>query len=199
MQHKDWLKKCCLCFFSLIAYIVCAYSIAEEASTPLYEQKIKAGLVYNLIKYTEWPKTISTSQIHLKPTDNSLALKICILGDDPFDGYLSPLQGRTAQHAVISIVQINTVPQAENCSVVIVHRNQREHLPALFTFLHDKNTLTISDIEKFSELGGMVELARQEEKIALHINKEAVDSAKLIIDARMLKLAKIVSSRGGGQ
>lgn len=199
MQNRDLPIKCLLIFFCFVSCLVCGHGFAEEAATPLYEQKIKAGLVYNLIKYTEWPKTTATPANQVKAGGNGNSLKICIFGDDPFDGYLSPLQGRTAQHAVISIAHVSIIPQTESCSVIIVHRNQREHLQRLFKFLQGKNILTISDIEKFSELGGMVELARHEEKIALHINKESVDSAKLIIDARMLKLAKIVSSKGGGQ
>jgi len=198
MLYRDFLVKFLGHIFYVIACILCMQSVAEEIVSPLYEQKIKAGLVYNLIKYTEWPKTAFIAPNQVK-NNNQAALTICIFGNDPFDGYLSPLQGRTAQQAVISIIHVNSIPEIQSCSVIIIHRNQREQLPNLFTVLHNKNILTISDIENFAELGGMVELARQEEKVVLQINKNSLDSAKLIIDARMLKLANIVSSQGGAQ
>jgi hypothetical protein len=50
---------------------------------------------------------------------------------------------------------------------------------------------------QFAEHGGMVELTRQNEKISLHINTESLNSARLAIDERMLKLAKIISNKKG--
>lgn len=190
MRHKDLLIKClCLAVFAL-----CIVCYAEEMPTPLYEQKIKAGLVYNLLKYTEWPKT---SPNQLKNIENPNTLKICLFGDDPFNGYLSPLHGRTAQQATIAIAHVASVPDTESCKVIVIHRNQQHQLQTLLAFLQGKNILTISDIENFAELGGMVELTRQQEKIALQINKNSIDGAKLSVDARMLKLAKIVTKKGG--
>jgi hypothetical protein len=175
------------------------YSYADEQPQPLYEQKIKAGLVYNLLKYTEWPQVSIAPKADNKVAENPgiTKLQICLFGDDPFDGYLSPLEGRTAQQATITIIHVTEVQQTEHCNAVIIHRNQAQQLNPLLQFLRGKNVLTISDIAKFAEQGGMVEMTRQDEKIALHINKESVDLAKLIIDARMLKLATIVSGKGG--
>ena len=180
--------------FFFILLTICAHSFAAETTAPLYEQKIKAGLVYNLIKYTEWPKATRANTV--KNDDSPATLKICLLGDDPFDGYLSPLEGRTAQQAVISIIHLIGIQETETCNAIIVHKNQRAHLQKLFEFLQGKNILTISDMENFAELGGMIELARDEEKVTLAINKNSVDNAKLIIDPRMLKLARLVSREG---
>lgn len=198
MQHRDFLIKIILNFLCVITYAVCAHGVAEEGVTPLYEQKIKAGLVYNLIKYTEWPKLTSTSSSQAKGIENSNVLKICLFGEDPFDGYLTPLQGRTAQQAIITIAHVASISEATSCNAIIIHRSQQHQLHALLEFLRGKNILTISDIENFAERGGMVELTRQKEKIALHINKKSVDRAALAIDGRMLKLATIVTSEGGG-
>ena len=199
MLCKHSLTKSLIGIFYIIMCGFSAQGFAEEIASPLYEQKIKAGLVYNLIKYTEWPKAVLTTPNQVKNNYNQASLTICLFGDDPFDGYLSPLEGRTAQQAVISIIHVNSIPETQNCRVIIIHRNQRKQLPDLFAVSQHKNILTISDIENFAELGGMVELARQEEKVVLQINKNSVDSAKLIIDASMLKLAKIVPPKSGAQ
>jgi hypothetical protein len=186
---KDLLVK--FLFFAVSLFYT--HSVVSEAPAPLYEQKIKAGLVYNLIKYTEWPKTSLTPPHHIKNTYNSPPLTICLFGDDPFEGYLAPLQGRTAQQSVISITHATSIPKMGNCSAIVVHRSQLDQLPDLLEFLQGKSILTLSDIEKFTELGGMIELARQEEKIELRINKNSLDKAKLVVDPRMLKLAKLIT------
>lgn len=160
-------------------------SFADEKPIQLFEQKIKAGLVYNLLKYTTW----SASKQNLDITN----LQVCLFGDDPFDGYLSPLQGRTAQQAKIVIVHVLEVKETENCNIVIVHRSQEENISVLFEFLRDKQILTISDIPGFSKRGGMVELTKEGEKISMYINKSAVNHAGLDIQSRMLRLAKLVA------
>lgn len=176
-----------------------AQSCADENVVPLYEQKIKAGLVYNLLKYTQWPTTFAAQSSETKTPDHNGAakLQVCLFGADPFDGYLSPLEGRTAQQAQIVITTLSEIAQTEHCRVVIIHRSQAQQLEQLLQFLHGKNVLTISDIVQFAEQGGMVELARQDEKISLRINKHALNSTKLTLDPRMLNLAKIVPGKGG--
>jgi hypothetical protein len=57
--------------------------------------------------------------------------------------------------------------------------------------------LTVSDIDQFAAQGGMVEFGREDQKIDLLINKNAVDAAGLNIQARLLKLAKLVPGRNG--
>jgi hypothetical protein len=159
---------------------------AQENTIQLYEQKIKAGLVYNLLKYTAWPKESA-----LNTTGK---LQICLLGEDPFDGYLAPLEGRTAQQTPIAISHIKNTSETEQCSVIIIHRNQAHNLPELLRVIKGKNILTVSDIDQFAQQGGMIEMAKEGAKISLYINKNAVISSGLDIQDPMLKLAKIVSS-----
>lgn len=173
--------------------LVFAYLCVSSIFLPVYadepprqlEQKIKAGLVYNLLKYTIWPKDPALAQ-----KDD---LQICLFGDDPFDGYLAPLQGRTAQQFLISISHIKQINETDSCDVIIVHRNQEKRVSELLDYLGDKHILTISDINQFSRRGGMIEMAREDEKISLYVNKDAIDHAGLDIEEHMLKLAKIVS------
>lgn len=167
---------------ALLLFAVTVHS--QEQKLQLYEQKIKAGLVYNLLKYTTWPKE--------SPLEINKQLRICIYGEDPFNGYLAPLEGRTAQQVPIFIRQIKSTKDVEQCNVIIVHQQQAQQLSELLDVIKGKNILTVSDIEQFAQLGGMIELAKEGDKISLYINKSAVTQAGLSIQDPMLKLAKIV-------
>jgi hypothetical protein len=176
-----------------LAVLLCFRSArAEDPAQPhleLFEEKIKAGLVYNFLKYTTWPADIvARSNGHLR---------VCLLGDDTSDDYLFPLAGRTAQQYVITIARVDNVAQTKDCSLLFVHRSQEDSLPALFRFLKGKHTLTISDIDRFAQQGGMVELGKDDEQVDLLINKKAVDSAGLVIQGRLLKLARLVNGHNG--
>lgn len=174
----------------LIAVLVfCASSFparSDEQPLALYEQKIKAGLVYNLIKYTQWPEKTIGEKLHL-----------CLFGGDPFNGYLAPLEGRTAQQVTISIKRINDIPATKNCHILVIHEDQKSQLAGLLASLENENILTVSDIKAFATQGGMVELAKENEKISLHINNNSIIQNRLKIDDRMLKLARIVPGKEG--
>jgi hypothetical protein len=163
--------------------------LAQDAGAPrLYEQKIKAGLVYNFLKFTVWPSRNAAIQ--------SGRLRVCLYGEDPFDGYLYPLEGRTARQLSIMISRVRTPGEAAGCSLVYIHRSHEAELPRILAFLKGKSVMTVSDIEKFAEKGGMVELAMQDRRIHLFINPQATQAAGIRIEDRMLKLSTLVAGNG---
>ena len=157
----------------------------SEQPQKLIEEKIKAGLVYNFLKYTIWPDSPSL--------EKDGRLKVCLFGDDAFDGYLSPMEGRTAQKMVISISRISQLSEIKNCNLLFVHRSRENSLDELFGYLRGRPVLTVSDIRGFSDEGGMIELATENERINFHINKSAMRNVDLVVQDRILKLAKSVS------
>jgi len=172
----------------LLLPCVCETARAQSpAPLQLYEEKIKAGLLYNFLKYTSWPTDAAGKG----------NLRVCLLGDGPFDTYLYPLQGRMAQQYVITITKIASASEAGNCSIVYIHRDREDSLADILHSLKGRHVLTVSDIDQFAAQGGMVEFGREDQKIDLLINKNAVDAAGLNIQARLLKLAKLVPGRNG--
>jgi hypothetical protein len=158
------------------------------SSLQLYEQKIKAGLVYNFLKFTDWPGG--------NPAIKAGKLRVCLYGEDPFDGYLYPLEGRTARQLNIMISRVQSLGETAQCSLVYIHRSHETELPRILAFLQGKSVMTISDIDKFAEKGGMVELAIQDRRIHLFINPRATQAAGIRIEDRMLKLSTLVTDRG---
>lgn len=168
----------------LLSLLVLSPAWAEgEAQLQLYEQKIKAGLVYNFLKYTTWPQT-SLGQ------DNQL--QVCLLGNDSINKYLTPLQGKTAQQTTIIVRKISQAAEARDCNTVFIASDSEDAVPELLQAIAGKHILTISDIKRFSAQGGMVELVKEGQKINLYVNTKAVNGAGLDIQSRMLKLAKLV-------
>lgn len=151
-----------------------------ESRLHLYEPAIKAGLVYNFLKYTDWPGGEPKS------------LRVCLLGDGPLGAALRPLAGRTAQQAVISVTRIGGARDAAGCNLLFVDHGGADGLAALRPALEGSHVLTVSDIDGFAKDGGMVEMATENDRIVLYINQAAVARAGLKIAGRMLKLGKAV-------
>jgi hypothetical protein len=158
---------------------------ADDQPIKLYEQKIKAGLVYNFLKFTIWPESMLSS-----PKNN---LRVCLYGGDAFDGYLYPLEGRTAQQHTITILQVDNLDALKNCHVAFIHRSENDKLDQILAVLKGKSILTISDIRQFAQRGGMVEFSTQkDQRIHLYINKALVENSGLTVQDRLLKLTELV-------
>jgi hypothetical protein len=155
---------------------------ARAAEIKLQEQKIKAGLLYNFIKYSTWPRNAFIAAEE--------PFQICLLGGDAFEGALDPLQGRTAQQRPINIKQTGNSASLRGCHVVFINKNQQDNLNSILAAVKDTQTLTVSDIDGFSKQGGMVEFSKSaKNRIGLRLNKGAIDDSGLKVGDQLQKLA----------
>lgn len=167
-------------------------SSAKEA-VQLYEQEIKAGLLYNFLKYTTWPDANKARQ-------NS-KISLCVFGSDPFSGYLVPMEGRSVNQRIINIIYIRAIEEISTCHMLFVNSGEKAKWLELSEYLADKNILTVSDIKGFAQYGGMIELSLKGSHINVVLNQDAVESAHLSVQDRLLKLVSIVrnNDKGGGR
>lgn len=164
------------------------FLLALLLSTPIYavdlllpEQKIKAGLVYNSLKYTNWP-TETASVI------------VCLYGGDPFGGSLQPMEGRSAGNRIIALREINDEQAIQSCNLLLVHANQHKFWPKLRALLSGHSILTVSDIPDFTQQGGMIEFTHANQRIQMKINLDAINTAGLHVQDTLLQLALVVRS-----
>ena len=163
----------------LIAVAVRPAQAAEGVE--LVEQKIKAGLIYNFLKYTIWPGVADHAP-----------MVVCLLGGDPFEGHLNPLSGRTVNQHVIEVRSLRSAAEAGSCSILIIHQSESAFWPQLRKSLGAKDILTVADFDGFTAAAGMIEFARRDERIGVKINVDAVGATRLQVQERLLKLASIV-------
>jgi hypothetical protein len=160
-------------------------SAFADDNVQLVEQEIKAGLLYNFLKYTQWPDA------HAQSAGN---IVVCLFGGDPFDGHLQPMAGRTVNQHAIEIHAIHNPQDMAACSLVFVHANEKPNWPQLQKTLAGKDILTVSDFDGFAASGGMIEFIRADNRIGIKINIDAVNAAHLTVQDRLLKLASAVHS-----
>jgi hypothetical protein len=167
---------------SLILLIAGSPSLPEAADNlQLHEQEIKAGLLYNFLKYTTWPAPSSS-------------MAVCVFGADPFEGYLQPMAGRSVNQMEITLHFVRDVQETGSCNLVFVNADEKGQWPELQKFLARRSILTVSDFEGFTDSGGMIEFTRRNEHVSVDLNIEAVTSAHLHVQDRLLKLVTVVHS-----
>ena len=174
-----------LSMFLLCSLVLVAGGIAHAEPLQLDEQKIKAGLLYNFLKYTDWPAA-----------DTTAPMAVCIFGADPFGGALQPIDGRRVNQREITLRRAGTPAEAAACDLLFVNKSEEGRWPALRSALEGKPVLTVSDMGDFLDNGGMIAFDRRAQRIHASLNMPAVRAAGLSVQGRLLSLVTVTSSGG---
>lgn len=167
---------------ALALLLALAASRAGAESIQLHEREIKAGLLYNFLKYTDFPD----SALH------GSAISLCLFGGDPFGGYLDNTKGLTVHQRPIAVRVISSAAEADSCHLVYVNSSARGQWGGLASALADKGVLTVSDFGGFVQEGGMIEFSRSGDHVSAVLNMDAVTAARLRVEDRMLRLVTVV-------
>ena len=151
-------------------------------SAQIAEQKIEAGMIYNFLKYTDWPSL---------PTTN--AMVVCIAGTDPFAGNLQLLQDRSVNLRPIDIRSLSDPAKALECDLLVVDPEQPALWAALRDRIHGRSILTVGMTADFVREGGMLAFSHGHGHIAITLNRAAMKAAHLRPQQRLLNLVTVDS------
>jgi hypothetical protein len=161
-------------FGLLLALPLTAFAESEAA--------VKAAFIYNFTKYTEWPPAGGNT------------LQLCLLGRaDPLLSAVAALQGKQSQDRRIVVRSVELGTDALNgCRVIVVGASEEGHLADILRDAQKQPALTVSEIDRFIDAGGMIGLVVNDARVQFEINAGAAERAKLKFSAQMMKLAQRV-------
>lgn len=161
---------------------------AIPAQSPL-EYPLKAAFLYNLVKFVEWPGG-----------GNSGPIIVGLLGRNTFGGTLEQLfQGKDLDGRPLSVRYISRPEELKSCNVVFIAESEKDRLGEILGALKGTHALTVSEIERFAQRGGMIRLAMENQKVRFEVNVDRVSGARLQISARFLQLASVVHDPDSGR
>jgi len=171
----------------LTLLLVLIHMIMAEHCLARSEHEIKAAYVYHFIKFIQWPSGFEHR-----------TLNICTLDDAPLTRRLEPLAGQHLNNQLISVTALSShdkdIQQTiTNCSVTYIGRLNTDRLIHILPWLNKQSSLTISDIEGFTDQGGMIELVKHGDLIRFNINLKQAKEANLFISSKLLELAHSVT------
>jgi hypothetical protein len=179
------------------ALLAAAPPVAAQEDSRELELQVQAAFLVNFLRYTQWPPDRIGN-----PAD---PLVITVIGDLDAAETLTrlaevapPIDGRR-----IEVRRIEFPPGADaTVRAGISERLRRSHL----VFVHDNGepvhpilgelsgqpVLTVSDRPDFANEGGMLALKRRGGRMVFDANPDAIRNARLVVSAKVLKLARIV-------
>ncbi len=179
-----------LAAWALLIALISPVARADEDAAPVDEAQLKADFVVRLLKFVDWPAGA---------TRRGEPLKVCILGEDPFDGKLQSVAYPTGRVAGYDVIRSSDVKVAAGCHLVFVAESEKEGLDTILRGLQFSHALTVSDIQGFADSGGMIEVFMSGPKLRFTINLAATQRAGPKLSYKLLKLAVGVKNFDAGE
>ena len=156
---------------------------AQEAN----EYEVKAAYLYNFARFVEWPDNVSL--------DPNGPLVIAILGRDPFGGEIDRfIQGKTVNGRRLVIKRFSSLEAYEQCHILFVSSSEKRNLPRILAAVRNSGVLTVSETDRFAQIGGIINFITIENSIRFEINQAAAERVGLKISYKLLSLGRVVRS-----
>ena len=178
-RRRPWLRL-------LLAWmLISCLPAGSLAAVALTEYEVKAGFLYHVGWFVEWPATTAQS--------SASTFIIGVLGTNPFGGVLHDvMEDKTIHERPVAIKYYQRVEEAVSSHVLFISASEEPRLPAILAALGRTSVLTVSDIGRFTERGGMIVLRLVDRKVHFDINIDATEPAGLKLSSQLLRLAKVI-------
>ena len=160
----------------------CAHATAAE-------DELKLAFTYNIARFVTWPDQAS---------EETETFRLCVTGVDAYRMAVENLANRRVGESPISVVAIQRPADATGQCDLLYLPNLVDDADAFVSELDAEPVLTVSDAPGFAELGGIIELTRRSDRVAMRINVEASRRAGLTISSQLLSLATLVTNESEG-
>lgn len=157
---------------SLTALALLAPSSVSARAQPVDPNSIKAAIVFNLIRYIEFPKDMNES------------VQLCALRGVEGAAAMSNLNGRRAGSRSIAYRLVDNVP-AGGCDVLFVGDAGSKDIARA----RRRGTVLIGDSPDFIGAGGTIGLIRNGSQVRFEINAKAAREADVTLSSRLMRLA----------
>jgi hypothetical protein len=172
----------CLAFL-LVAGVALSAGRARAQSAAA-EYQVKAAYLLNFARFVEWPTGALPA---------SSPLNIAIVGDDPFAGALDEvLRGKSANGHPIQLRHLHWNDVLAPSQIIFISASEEGHLPQILRFIGRDSVLTVSDIDRFSLRGGVIEFLMVGNRVRFDINRTSANTAQLNISSKLLNVARAV-------
>jgi len=155
---------------------------APGSAQVVTEPALKAAYIYNFAKFTEWPAgAVPAGQ----------PLKMCVIGDQAVEAELArTVKNRELAGHKMLVSRLPLTGSPETCHILYVSGVTSDQAAHAIAALADTPVLTLSDVDGFTEHGGIARFFFERGRLCFDVDIPAVKRARLLISSRLLTMAK---------
>ena len=155
---------------------------APASAQNVTEPALKAAFIYNFAKFTEWPTEV---------VPGGGPLVMCTLGESAVGEALErAVKGRLVGDRSVIVWHVTPVDPQRRCHLLYVSNMTAGQAAQAIAAFRDVPVLTISDIDGFTELGGIAHLYFEHGLLRFNVDRGCAKRARLQISSRLLVLAR---------
>ncbi|MEO8070934.1 MAG: YfiR family protein [Acidobacteriota bacterium] len=177
-MHRSLLDVVTRGLFAAALVLTPALASAQDVTEPA----LKAAFIYNFAKFTEWPAdTLGATE----------PIAMCVVGDLAVSQALErAVKAHMLAGHTISVSFV--VPEAPRgvCHVMYVSGLNATQATKLLAGVRDAPVLTIGDLDRFTEFGGVAQFFFEQGQLRFSIDLASARRARLQISSRLLVLAR---------
>jgi uncharacterized protein DUF4154 len=159
---------------------------AAETDRPT-DYQVKAAFLYNFAKFVKWPEE----------TVAGPRFVVVVVGEDPFGDSLDrAFAGKTVLGRPVEVRRTHDVRQAGGAHIVFIGASERSRLGPILSALRGGNALTVGDMDRFADGGGMIGFRLKDATVRFEVNLREVKQARLQMSSQLIKLAQRVIADG---
>jgi YfiR/HmsC-like len=166
--------------------VLCALVLLLSCPGPAWAtlgSQLKAAVVFNIIKFVEWPPGVLLS--------NDSLLLLGVPERDPLAEALASLDGKVVQGRPLKVRKSAKIEDLKKCQVVVI--SEAGAAASLLNNFRGLPILTITDdLANFARSGGVINITEEDGKIKLQVNLGAATRSHLTINSQLLKLATVL-------
>jgi hypothetical protein len=166
-----------------LAAAVAAIALCGSVANPqdVTEPSLKAAFIYNFAKFTEWPAEVLSG---------AAPFNACVLGDVPISDALErSVRGRQLTGHAITVQRVAPDGPLKSCHLLYISGLKTTQLAGVVEAIKGAPMLTISDMDDFAQLGGIVHVFVENGKMRFDLNLEVARRMRLQLSSKLLALA----------
>jgi hypothetical protein len=170
---------------ALLWCVLLAVSTLSAEQPKPSEYQVEAVYLLNFAKFVEWPS---------KAAPPEGPFNICVLGQYPFGAALDKtIAGESIDGRKVVVQRISKPQEAISCRILFIGLSEEGRLAEILKTLDKASILTVSNVPKFSQRGGMIQFVVEANKIRFEVNLASAERAGLTLSSELLKVATAVT------
>lgn len=170
----------------LLALLVGARGAFAQDAPP--EPQVKAAFLVNFPKYVDWPAETFV--------ETNSPIIVATLGETDLGDHLRQMiPGRTVNGRPLVFKVITENDPGRDFHILFIPDSARRRQTAMLEKLKGSPVLTVGETDDFLARGGVVNLARRDQKVRLEVNLAAARQAALKISSKLLSVADVVKGK----
>lgn len=156
-----------------------------QAQTSLdRERQIKVAFLYNFVKFVDWPSEALP--------ESGATIDVCVLSDDPAYEAVETIDGKTVKGRRLTVRRVDAAKDLASCHVAFFGVTEEKRLPQFIAGLRTASVLTVGEMDRFAQSGGIINLVVVNNKVRFEINVDRAERARLKLGSQLLSVATIV-------